>query len=99
MTLLLAAILTNRSPARAAGSLNLDKNFEDHIRRNLHEEEEFIPLKKSPLFVETMKQFDRDIKPVFTSSSTRQFNVQLKGANLTDEPTGKLRNNTMIFDT
>ena len=89
----------NGSPARAAGSLNLNKNFENHISKNLYEEEEFIPLKKSPLYAETIKQFDQDIKPIFTSSSTRRFNVQLKGANLTDEPTGKLRNNTMIFDT
>ena len=66
--------------------------------RNLLEEKEIIPLKKSPLYSETLKQFDRDIKPVFTSSSTSQFNVQLKGLNLTDDPTGKLRNNTMIFD-
>jgi len=55
-------------------------------------------LKKSPLYAETIKQFDRDIKPVFTSSSTRKFHVQLKGANLTDDATGKLRNNTMTFD-
>jgi hypothetical protein len=90
---------TNVSSARAAGSLNLVKNFEDHIMRNLLEEEEIIPLKRSPLYAETLQQFDQDIKTVFTSSSTRQFSVQLKGAKLTDYSDGKLRNNTMIFDT
>ncbi len=95
----LVVFFTDGFSARAGGSLNLDKNFENHIMRNLHEEEEFIPLKKSPLYVETLKQFDQDIKPVFISASTRQFSVQLKGAKLTDESTGKLRNNAMKFDT
>lgn len=85
-------------PARAGGALNLDKNFESHIMRNLLEEEEFIPLKKSPLYTDTLKQFDQEIKPVFTSSSTRQFVVKLKGTTLTDYPDGNLKNNTMIFD-
>ena len=66
--------------------------------RNLLEEEEFITLKKNPLFVETLKKFDQEIKPVFSSSSTRQFTVQLKGARLTDYPDGNLRNNTMTLD-
>jgi predicted HAD superfamily phosphohydrolase len=66
--------------------------------RNLLEEEEFIPLKKSPLYAETLKQFDQEIKPVFTSSSTRQFIVKLKGTTLTDYPDGNLKNNTMVFD-
>ncbi|CZR66372.1 uncharacterized protein PAC_16273 [Phialocephala subalpina] len=83
---------------RAGGALNLDKNFESHIMRNLLEEEEFIPLKKSPLYTDTLKQFDQEIKPVFTSSSTRQFVVKLKGTTLTDYPDGNLKNNTMIFD-
>ena len=95
---LLFFLTVNEMSARAGGSLNLDKNFENHILRNLLEEEEFIPLKKSPLYVETLKQFDQEIKPVFTTSNTRQFNVQLKGTKLTDYPDGKLRNNTMIFD-
>lgn len=85
-------------PARAGGALNLDKNFENHIMRNLLEEEEFIPLKKSPLYAETLKQFDQEIKPVFTNSSTRQFIVKLKGTTLTDYPDGNLKNNTMVFD-
>lgn len=84
--------------ARAGGALNLDKNFEGHIMRNLLEEEEFIPLKKSPMYTDTLKQFDQEIKPVFTSSSTRQFAVKLKGTTLTDYPDGNLKNNTMIFD-
>jgi hypothetical protein len=89
---------TNGISARPGGSLNLDKNFESHIMRNLLEEEEFIPLKKSPLYMETLKHFDQEIKPVFSSSSSRQFAVKLKGTKLTDYPDGNLRNNTMTFD-
>lgn len=85
-------------PARAGGALNLDKNFEGHIQRNLLEEEEFIPLKKSPLYTDTLKQFDQEIKPIFTSSTTRQFVVKLKGTTLTDYPDGNLKNNTMTLD-
>ena len=84
--------------ARAGGALNLDKNFENHIMRNLLEEDEFIPLKKSPHYVDTLKQFDQEIKFVFNSTSTRQFLVKLKGPTLTDYPDGNLKNNTMVFD-
>lgn len=90
---------TNAFEARAGGSLNLDKNFENHIMQNLLEEEEFISLKKSPLFGETVSQFDQDIKPFFTKSTTRQFSVKLKGATLTNYPDGGLQNNTMTLDT
>ena len=66
--------------------------------RNLYEDEESIPLKKNPLFVETLKQFDQEIKPIFSSASTRQFAVTLKGTKLTDYPDGNLKNNTMTLD-
>lgn len=96
---MLSFLTTNAASARTAGSMNLSKNFEDHIKRNLLEDEEFIALKRNPLFVETLKHFDQHIKPVFTSSNNKPFSVQLKGPKLTDYPDGKLKNNTMIFDT
>ena len=92
-------VRTNRSLASAGGSLDLDKKFEDYIGRNLHEEAEFIPMKRNPLFAETINQFDREVKQTFTSSSTRPYSIQLKGSRLTDEPSCKLTSNTMVFGT
>jgi hypothetical protein len=91
-------VRTNKLSARPGGSLNLNKNFESHTMRNLLEEEEFIRLKKSLLFLETLKQFDQEIKPVFSSLSTRQFTVKLKGTKLTDYLDGNLKNDTMTLD-
>lgn len=90
---------TNASSARTAGSLNLDKNFEDHIMRTVLEDKEMISLKKSPLYADTLKQFDQRIKPFFTGSSdTKPSIIQLKGVKLTDNPEANLRNNTITLE-
>lgn len=55
-------------------------------------------MRRKPCFVAALKQFDLEIKPNFTSGDTKTYNVRFTGANLTDERTGKLKNNVMTFD-
>ncbi|EPE24777.1 Actin-like ATPase [Glarea lozoyensis ATCC 20868] len=88
----------NKLSAKAGGSLNLNKNFENHIVRSLLEEEEIIPLKKSFHYIETLNRFDQEIKPAFSNSSTGNFEVKLEGTKLTDYPDGNLKDNTMSLD-
>jgi hypothetical protein len=58
-----------------AGSLMLNHKFE-HFVKTLVDEEQFFSLRKTNDFRHAMKQFDEEIKPDFTPSSTKKILCQ-----------------------
>ncbi|EHL02286.1 putative Heat shock 70 kDa protein 12A [Glarea lozoyensis 74030] len=57
-----------------AGSLILNKRFEEAVK-NIVGDEEFFELKKSEGFADAVKQFDREVKPAFCGDTDQAWNI------------------------
>lgn len=77
-----------------AGSLILNKRFEEAVK-NIVGDEEFIDLKKTEGFADAVKQFDREVKPAFCGDKDQAWNVNFTMGNLEDDPTNNIQANCL----
>ena len=77
-----------------AGSLILNKRFEDAVK-NIVGEEEFLELKKTEGFADAVKTFDREVKPAFTGEKDQAWNVNFTMGNLQDDPANNIQANCL----
>lgn len=75
-----------------AGSLGLNKRFEEAVR-NLIGEEEFFRIKNSPAWTRAKIQFDREIKPAFRGRLKEEYFINFPMADLGDAPECELQSN------
>jgi hypothetical protein len=76
-----------------AGSLGLNKRFEEAVK-NLIGEEEFLRIKKTNAWFRASTQFDREIKPAFRGKSSEEYFVNFPMADLEDIPGSGLASST-----
>jgi actin-like ATPase involved in cell morphogenesis len=76
-----------------AGSLGLNKRFEEAVK-NLIGEEEFFRIKKTKAWLLANSQFDREIKPNFRGKSKEEYFVNFPMADLKDDPSNNLESST-----
>lgn len=76
-----------------AGSLGLNKRFEEAVK-NLIGEEEFFRIKKTKAWFRANIQFDREIKPAFRDKPSEEYFVNFPMAGLEDNPGSRLDSNT-----
>jgi len=67
-----------------AGSLGLNKRFEEAVK-NLIGEEEFFRIKKTKAWFKANTQFDNEIKPAFRGKSSEEYFVNFPMADLDDD--------------
>jgi hypothetical protein len=72
-----------------AGSLMLNKRFEDFVK-NIVGDEEFFALRKKEAFAIAMKTFDQEVKPNFTGDPAKSWFVSFPRAKLADDPANHL---------
>ena len=72
-----------------AGSLGLNKRFEEAVK-NVIGDEEFFRIKKSKAWFRALTQFDREIKPAFGGKSKEEYLVNFPMADLPDNPSSGL---------
>ena len=77
-----------------AGSLILNKRFEEAVK-NIVGDEEFLDLKKTEGFADAVKQFDREVKPAFCGDKDQAWNVNFTMGNLEDDPTNNIQANCL----
>jgi hypothetical protein len=75
-----------------AGSLGLNKRFEEAVK-NLIGEEEFFRIKKLKAWFRAMTQFDREIKPAFRGNASEEYFVNFPLADLEDDRANGLEAN------
>jgi hypothetical protein len=75
-----------------AGSLGLNKRFEEAVKI-LIGEEEFFRLKKTKAWFRANTQFDREIKTSFRGNSSEEYFVNFPMADLDDDPQNGLDSN------
>ncbi|OCL10017.1 actin-like ATPase domain-containing protein [Glonium stellatum] len=75
-----------------AGSLGLNKRFEEAVK-NLVGEEEFFRIKKAKAWFRAATQFDREIKPAFRGKSSEEYFVNFPMADFDDDPANGLDSN------
>lgn len=72
-----------------AGSLMLNKRFEEFVK-NIVGDEEFFALRKKEAFAIAMKTFDQEVKPNFTGDPAKSWFVTFPRAKLADDPANNL---------
>lgn len=77
-----------------AGSLILNKRFEDAVK-NIVGDEEFLDLKKTEGFADAVKQFDREVKPAFCGDRDQAWNVNFTMGNIQDDPSNNIQANCL----
>ncbi|KAL9043671.1 MAG: hypothetical protein Q9214_003148 [Letrouitia sp. 1 TL-2023] len=82
--------------SRPAGSLMLNKKFEDYLK-SVIDEEEFFSLRKTQSLKSAMMKFDEEIKQAFVCSNKRTYFVDFPGAHLTNQPDLNLRSNRITL--
>ena len=75
-----------------AGSLGLNKRFEQEIKAVVGEDQ-FYLLRKTKGFEEAMTQFDRSIKTAFRGNADEEYYVNFPMAQLQDDPANNLQSN------
>ena len=78
-------MLIRASAGRMAGSLGLNKRFEQAIKEVVSEDQ-FFHLWKTKGFEEAMLQFERAIKTAFRGDPEEEFFVNFPMAQLQDDP-------------
>lgn len=78
--------------AGMAGSLGLNKRFEEAVK-NLIGEEEVFRIKKSKAWFRANTQFDREIKSAFRGKESEEYFVNFPMADLEDDPSNGLESN------
>ncbi len=87
-------ITANKILGDIAGSLILNKRFEEAVK-NLVGDEEFLELKKTEGFADAVKQFDREVKPAFCGDKDQAWNVNFTMGNLQDDPASNIQANCL----
>ncbi|KAL9606970.1 MAG: hypothetical protein Q9167_008069, partial [Letrouitia subvulpina] len=82
--------------SRPAGSLMLNKKFEDYLK-SVIDEEEFFSLRKTESFRSAMMKFNDEIKQDFVSSNKKTYFVDFPGAHLTNQPDLNLKSNRITL--
>jgi hypothetical protein len=77
-----------------AGSLILNKRFEEAVK-NIVGEEEFFHLKTTESFADAVKQFDREAKPAFCGEKDQAWNINFTMGNLEDDPENNVQGNCL----
>lgn len=75
-----------------AGSLGLNKRFEEAVK-NLVGEEEYLRIKKTKAWLRANTQFDREIKCAFRGKPSEEYFVNFPMADLNDDPANGLESN------
>ncbi|KAF2735606.1 hypothetical protein EJ04DRAFT_522759 [Polyplosphaeria fusca] len=75
-----------------AGSLGLNKRFEEAVK-SLIGEEEFFRIKKTKAWFRANTQFDREVKPAFRGKQTEEYFVNFPIAGLDDDFANGLESN------
>ncbi|KAI9685583.1 MAG: hypothetical protein M1822_004441 [Bathelium mastoideum] len=73
-----------------AGSLGLNKRFEEAVK-NIIGDEEFFRIKKEKAWLRANTQFDREVKPAFRGKATEEYFVNFPMADLVDDPSSRLK--------
>lgn len=76
-----------------AGSLQLNKRFEEQIKM-LVGEDQYYHLRKTPAYDHAVKFFDRTVKPAFRGDSDDSWLVNFPMADLQDDPSANLKRST-----
>jgi len=72
-----------------AGSLVLNRRFEDYVK-NIIGDEAFMSLRKTDAFSIAMKTFDQEVKPNFTDDPNKSWFVSFPMARLAEDPVNNL---------
>ena len=76
-----------------AGSLMLNKRFEEHVR-NIIGDDQYATLVKTKGYGHAMEQFDKSVKTAFRSTDD-EFFINFPMANLRDDPDNGLQSNCL----
>jgi hypothetical protein len=77
-----------------AGSLILNKRFEEAMK-NIVGDEEFFELKKTEGFADAVQQFDKEVKPAFCGDMSQAWNVNFTMGNLRNDPSNNIQGNCL----
>lgn len=75
-----------------AGSLGLNKRFEEAVKAVVGEDQ-FFRLRKTRGFEEAVSQFDKSIKVAFRGGVDEEYYVNFPMANLRDDPVNNIQAN------
>ncbi|EKD16179.1 hypothetical protein MBM_05473 [Drepanopeziza brunnea f. sp. 'multigermtubi' MB_m1] len=75
-----------------AGSLGLNKRFEEAVR-NLVGEDQFYSLRKTKGYAQAVQQFDRSVKTAFRGDLDEDYYINFPMASLADDPANNLISN------
>ena len=75
-----------------AGSLGLNKRFEQEVK-NVVGEDQFYHLRKTKGFAQAISQFDKSIKTAFRGGADEEYFVNFPMAQLQDNPLNNLQSN------
>jgi len=79
-----------------AGSLMLNRRFEEYVK-NIVGEEAFFGLKKTPGYVDVIERFDSVIKPQFNGDQKQEWFVNFPMAKLEDDPENNLEGDCLTL--
>jgi hypothetical protein len=79
-----------------AGSLMLNKRFEEAVK-DIVGEEEFLELKKTKGFAAAVRTFDREVKPAFSGEPNQTWDVAFPMARLQDDPVNNVMANCLTL--
>ena len=88
--------LTLVYPGGLAGSLMLNKRFEEWVK-NIVGERAYIELRETNGYRLAMKQFDESIKPAFRSRDDEDQYINFPMANLKDDPSKRIKSNCITL--
>ena len=88
--------LTESGIGGLAGSLMLNKRFEEFIK-NIIGEEAFFALQKTRGYVDVIERFDSVIKPSFRDDPSQEWFVSFPMAKLEDDPENKLEGDCLTL--
>jgi hypothetical protein len=76
-----------------AGSLQLNKRFEEQVKM-LVGEDQYYHLRKTPAYDQAVKFFDETVKPAFRGKKNESWYVNFPMADLEDDDSQGLKRNT-----
>jgi hypothetical protein len=76
-----------------AGSLQLNKRFEEQVRMLVGEDQYYL-LRKTKAYEQAVKFFDRTVKPAFRGKKDESWYVNFPMAELEDDESQGLKRNT-----
>jgi hypothetical protein len=88
--------MTNEILGGIAGSLMLNRRFDEHVM-NIVGEEEMFRLRKTTAYSTAMKQWDHEVKQTFTNDPSKEWYVSFPMAELTDDAANHLKNDFLLL--